>query len=305
MSVQHVRIQTIRQASSRHEEPQSAICDHSAHSDLCFTHLLRGLLEPGRRNTRSRHVTTRLAVVDESVRNQVTLVELDGPSLQSLLCPTSYGTAIFRIYSFCSTPTHRDLQVAQARLEALENDNEAPDTLAADSGDEEFVLDSDDSGAHIICCFDMAPLMQSAFQMRHDTTRSMYAVPCPPSCKFIQAALCMRMVATCVHPYSCRAASAAMRTFACASCIISVDSLCAADAKPGKKGKKKGKGAAGKRKLKTNAPERRGPKTFQRVLEEVSHDLTDSAYQSSLLYSCMAIALVQRSYRGDRRCVRV
>lgn len=39
------------------------------------------------------------------------------------------------------------LQATQARLDALEADNDAGDALAADSDDEEVVIESDDEGA--------------------------------------------------------------------------------------------------------------------------------------------------------------
>ncbi len=41
---------------------------------------------------------------------------------------------------------HYPHQAAMARLDALENDNEAGDMLAVDSGDEEAIIDSDEGG---------------------------------------------------------------------------------------------------------------------------------------------------------------
>lgn len=112
---------------------------------------------PTRRETRARKVSQRMAIVDESTRQQV---GAPGPAplwvsppvphhpcyTQRLRCPLCYPT----LPPHCPTAACL-LQAAQSRLDALEQDNpdDGGDPFGLlDDDDDEFVMqDSDQDGA--------------------------------------------------------------------------------------------------------------------------------------------------------------
>jgi len=94
-----------------------------------------------RRTLRTRKVSQRMAVVDESERKQVRNICL----FISLISKRNL------IHSFSDHRPNFNLlfpsyQAMAARLEALENDAAVQDTFAAGSDDEEFVLREDSEG---------------------------------------------------------------------------------------------------------------------------------------------------------------
>jgi hypothetical protein len=97
-----------------------------------------------KRSTRSRKVSQRMAIVDDSTRKQA------GPLLPACLPhpPPHLQLSLVDLMDPLMAPVaRRRPQVAAARLDALENDNEQADTFGLDSGDDEFVIDeSDDDG---------------------------------------------------------------------------------------------------------------------------------------------------------------
>ncbi len=108
-------------------------------------------------------------------------------------------------------------QANQARLDALENDNDAGDALAADSADEEVVLHDDDDG-------------DDGGERGGRKIDSMCLTHQPPSS----------------------------------------DDDGPGSSKKGRKGKKGGSGTGSKRKLRGATVGARGPKSFSRLLEDVS-----------------------------------
>lgn len=122
------------------------------HQLSCCCFITAGASGATRRETRSRKVSQRMAIVDESTRKQVGRGMVAQQEEQHSM-PQCYATA-----GFLSPPTYAASaciasclpQAVQSRLDALENDNadDAPDPFGlADGDDDEFVMqDSDEDG---------------------------------------------------------------------------------------------------------------------------------------------------------------